>query len=96
MPKVYMDSMSAAHVTQRIKERIPKPADQAKMVSTIKKLLTLEAPAEAVGQYQWHINVSGIGRIVLRGHTVRTVYSLNESFPNSPEYKMQSGGLVRA
>jgi hypothetical protein len=61
----------------------------------IKKLLTVDAPVEAVGEYQWHINVERVGRIVLRGHSVRTVYSFNENFPNSPEYKMLANMLVR-
>ena len=96
MAKVYMDSANGAHVSQRIRERIVNPADQVTMVNVIKKLLVLEAPLEAVGEYQWHINVNGIGRIVLRGHSVRTVYSFNENFPNSPEYRMVGNRLVRS
>ncbi len=38
MPKVYMDDYSGRHVSQRIRERIADPADQAQTVAMIKKL----------------------------------------------------------
>lgn len=95
MAKVYMDEANGRHVTVRIMERIPKE-DQARVVNVVKKLMTLEAPAQAVGDFQWHVNVAGVGRIVLRGHSIRTVYSFNENFPNSPEFKIESGRLIRA
>ena len=66
------------------------------MVDVIKKLITLTAPAEAVGQFQYHIKVGSIGRVLLRGVMVRTVYSYNESYPNSPEYKISGSTLVKA
>jgi hypothetical protein len=96
VPRIYIDDYSARHVSQRIRERIPNATDQARMVDTIKKLLTMNAPSEAVGQYQWLINVERIGRIVLRGHAIRTVYSFSENFPGGTVYKIQGTRRVRA
>jgi hypothetical protein len=94
MPKVYMDEAGGVHLTQRIRERIP-TADQAKMIAVVNRLRALDAPREAVGEYQWHVNVERIGRVVLRGHMIRTVYSFDERYPNSPEYKIAGNQLVR-
>ncbi len=96
MPKIHMDDISARHVSQRVRERISKPSAQARMVDTIKKLLTINAPSEAVGHHEWHINVERIGRIVLRGHSTRTVYSFNENFPGGTAHKIVGNRLVRA
>jgi hypothetical protein len=96
MPRIYIDDYSARHVVERIKERIPDPIHQKIMSDTIRKLLTMEAPRDAVGHYQWHINVNGIGRIVLRGHSIRTVYSFNERYPSSTRYKIIGNQLIRA
>lgn len=96
MAKIYMDALSASHVTQRIKQRISSGQDREKIVQTIKRLLKMEAPAETLGHYQWHINVERIGRIISRGHMIRTVYSLHEDLPNSTEYKIRGQLIVRA
>ena len=96
MARIYMDELSARHVTQRIKQRISSEQGRVKMVQTIKRLLTMDAPAEVLGHYQWHMNVERIGRIVFRGHSVRTVYSFQENFPNSTEYRIHGQQIVRA
>jgi ubiquitin-protein ligase len=96
MARIYMDALSARHVSQRIKQRISSEQDRVKIVQTVKKLLKMEAPAEALGHYQWHINVQRIARIVFRGHTIRTVYSFHENYPNSTEYEIRGQGIVRA
>ena len=37
---------------------------QKKIVEPIKRLLTMDAPAEAIGEYQWHINLPSIGVVL--------------------------------
>jgi hypothetical protein len=96
MPKIYLDEYSSHHVSARIREHFGNPAHQKIMVAKVKKLLTLWAPAEAVGEYIWHINVERIGRIILRGHSIRTVYPLTHNFPGGTEYKIVADSLVRA
>ena len=96
MPRVYMDEDNGRHVSQRIREHFPDAADQKIMVDMVKKLLTLQAPPEALGQYQWHVNIGEVGRIVMRGHSVRTVYPYSYNFPGGIEYKVADGRLVRA
>ena len=96
MPKVYMDEANQLHVSQRIRERFPNQTDQRTMVEFIKRLTSMDAPPAAVGEYMWHVNVPHIGRVVMRGHSVRTVYSLNENFPGSTAYKIQGNMLIRS
>lgn len=95
MPRVHMDEYSQQHVSQRIRERIRNADAQQAVVALIKKLVTLDAPSEAVGQYQWHINLAGAARVVLRGHSVRTVLSMEENFPGGTEYRIVGRALVR-
>lgn len=96
MPRVYMSQSNGQHVTARILERFPLPSDQARMVSVVKRLLSLNAPAIAVGEYMWHVNVGQIGRVILRGHSVRTVLTYKERFPGGTEYRISGSSLVRA
>jgi hypothetical protein len=91
-----MDAYSQRHVSQRIVERIKDVNHQKKIVELIKRLLTMDAPAEAIGEYQWHINLPSIGRVVMRGHSVRTVLSFDENYPGSTEYKISNRTLIRA
>ena len=95
MPKIYMDSIAQSHITKRIRERIEDPMDQERMVSAIRKLLTMQAPTEAVDHYDWYINVGHIGRIIFRGISIRTVYSLDERFPDGTEYRIIGDRVIR-
>jgi len=94
--RIYIDDYSINHVINRIKKRITNEKDQAKILDVIKQLSRMEAPAEAVGHYMWYVNVERIGRIIFRGHSIRTVYSFNENFPGGTEYRIRGGQLVRA
>lgn len=96
MPKVYLDQYSAQHVSQRIKEHFPNIKDQEKMVKMVKKLLTLMAPREAIGHYQWHVNVERIGRIVCRGNSIRTVYPFHYNYPGGTQFKVVGNQVVKA
>jgi hypothetical protein len=96
MAKVYIDDYSRKHVVDRIKERIHNTGDQEKIMNVVKKLLSLNAPIEAVGHFQWHINVETIGRIVLQGHSIRTILSFNENFPGGTQYKIVGNNLIKA
>lgn len=89
------------HALERLLERIA--ADQRSRVQArIDKVLGLNAPAEAVGHYQWHIDVSDdknqvIGRLICRGITLRTVYSPTMNPPaGSRRYKIKDNQLVPA
>ena len=95
MAKIYMDSIAQSHIPTRIRERIKDPMDQERMVSAVRKLLTMEAPPEAVGHYDWYINVGHIGRIIFRGISIRTVYSFDERYPDGTEYRIIGDRVVR-
>ena len=65
----------------------------------INKLLGMYAPAEAVGNYSWYVEVPGVpgAKIVVRGNMIRTLLSSNERYPaNATLYKIESGRLIRA
>jgi len=95
MARIYMDERAGEHVTERIRERIREAADQATVVALVKRLLTMEAPPEAVGHYSWFVNAGRIGRVVLHGHMVRTFLSFNENSPGSTEYRIFDDRLIR-
>jgi hypothetical protein len=95
MPKVYMDEYAAEHVSDRIRKRFQSNLDRSRLVEVIKQMLTLDAPNDAVGEYRWYVNVGMTGRVICRGHMVRTVLSYNENFPGGTEYKISAGELIK-
>jgi len=96
MAKIIIDQQAASHISDRIKLRIKLDSDQKIIAETIRRLLSMDAPNDALGHYEWHIKVERIGLIILRGNMIRTVYSLNENYPNSTEYRILGGKVVRA
>ncbi|MCI0488057.1 MAG: hypothetical protein L0229_15815 [Blastocatellia bacterium] len=96
--KITIDSIARQHLQSRA-GRFPDPSHLRLIQSRINKLLGMNAPPEAVGNYSWYVEVPGVSgaKIILRDNMIRTVLSGNERYPaNAVLYKIESGRLVRA
>ena len=96
--KITMDSYAWQHLMDRGK-RFPNPSHLKLIQNRINRLLGMYAPAEAVGNYSWYVEVPGVpgAKIVVRGNMIRTLLSSNERHPaNATLYKIESGRLIRA
>ena len=96
--KITMDSYAWQHLMDRAK-RFPNPSHLKLIQNLINRLLRMYAPAEAVGNYSWYVEVPGVpgAKIVVRGNMIRTLLSSNERYPaNATLYKIESGRLKRA
>jgi hypothetical protein len=83
MPKMLV---SWEHAEDRTLERVAQ--EQRKRVQErIDVMGTMDAPPEAVGHYNWYIEIYGgandvVARILNRGITIRTVYSPTMAIPS--------------
>jgi hypothetical protein len=96
--KIILDSYARQHLRDRA-SRFPNASDLMIIQNRINKLLGMNAPPEAVGEYSWYVEVPGVpgAKIILRGNMIRTVLSSNERYPaNASFYKIESGRLLRA
>ena len=66
------------HAIERLLERV-RLEDRERVQKRIDAMIGLEAPRDATGHYEWHIDVNSstgetIARIICRGIALRTVY----------------------
>lgn len=96
--KITIDSYARQHLQKRAK-RFPNTSDRMSIQNRINRLLGMNAPPVAVGNYSWYVEVPGVlgAKIILRDNMIRTVLSANERYPaNATLYKIESGRLIRA
>ncbi|MEW5755936.1 MAG: peptidoglycan-binding domain-containing protein [Pseudomonadota bacterium] len=78
--KIIVDEPGKKHITKQIEERFADPADRTKIINRINQLVGMTAPPEAVGPYEWYVQVGNLGddgkgwaNIVVVGHMIRSV-----------------------
>ena len=79
MPRMNGDNWE--HVIERLLERVEiqdRPTVERK-IAQIMQPTPMDAPKEAVGHYEWYIDVNNttnqvVARIICRGITLRTIY----------------------
>jgi hypothetical protein len=96
-----MDDYSSDHTLKRIFEpdergvmRVTEEQRQ-RVVNKIKQMLTMNAPAEAVGVYSWRVEVNDnkgelVARVIVFGNMIKTVVTKTENYPaNTVLYKIK-------
>jgi hypothetical protein len=83
MPKMLVNW---EHADDRTLQRVA-PEHRTRVQERIDVMATMDAPPEAVGHYNWYLEIYGgandlVARILNRGITIRTVYSPTMAIPS--------------
>lgn len=77
--KIMIDEPGRKHITEQVLERFKDAADREKIRKRITQLIGMPAPPDAVGPYEWYVQVGNLGdgtdyaNIVVVGHMIRSV-----------------------
>ena len=99
--KIMVDEPGWRHINQQLAERFRDPADQEKILSRIRKLIGMPAPPEAVGPYEWYVQVGSLGdgtdyaNIVVVGHMIRSILKRG-MIVRGVRYVIRNGKLRKA
>ncbi|MEX5216341.1 MAG: peptidoglycan-binding protein [Nitrospira sp.] len=97
--KIVVDAPGWEHINKNLAERF-NLADRNKILAKIRNLIGMPAPPEAVGIYEWYVQVGGLGdgtdhaNIVAVGHMIRSVLK-KDMVVRGTRYTIKKGKLKR-